>query len=71
MDNKKCVCTLFQAGADATIANDFNNMALHYAALKGHNGCLQTLLSTGADVNDANYMGCTALFSSAFQWRAC
>ncbi|EGD78145.1 hypothetical protein PTSG_09021 [Salpingoeca rosetta] len=60
--------TLSQAlkSADANVVDGDGMRPLHYAAWYGHPGCIQALLSAGAEIDAHDYDGATALHAAAY-----
>ncbi|MCF7900245.1 ankyrin repeat domain-containing protein [Candidatus Babeliales bacterium] len=64
--NKNKVQDLLQNGADVNAQNSYGMTALIFAAVKGHDGCVQLLLDTPCiNVNAQNTYGQTALICAA------
>jgi hypothetical protein len=52
---------------DVNQSDQYGRTALHFAALRGHEGVARLLLELGADVNQSDQYGRTALDFAAFQ----
>ena len=50
---------ILDAGADVNAANDQENTALHFAALRGNDKVVQYLISCGAKIDVKNKQGKT------------
>ena len=61
---KECVTELIRAGADANMMDANNAIALHYAAFKGKDECLEQLLTTSI-INHTDSNGFTALLGAS------